>query len=347
MAEFSVVEECAAFTRLTLPLMVEHGIPTTPRNYATWYRYVSGADEGLKEAIDRMIEEGRPFTEETSEMLYRRFCADKEETATLALRENLREILGRILSNFVDMSAKSGDYETQVSSALEKLSQKPSGEEIQAIVDEIIEKTRDLGESGKEMHDRLDVASQELRDLRQEFERAKTEALVDFLTRAANRKAFEEALAAAVEESSSGGAPLSLLMIDIDRFKRFNDEYGHLVGDEVLKFTVAQIKDAVRGADLVARYGGEEFSVLLSETPLEGARTVAENIRMVFAGGRLKKVKSSDYLGQITVSVGVAQYRPKERAAEFVQRADQALYFAKENGRNRVATEADLPRSAG
>jgi diguanylate cyclase len=347
MTEPSTLEEAAAFTRLTLPLMVQHGIPTTPRNYATWYQYVAGTDEELKGAIDRIIGEEKPFTEETNEMLYRRFCADKEETATLVLRENLRDILARVLGNFVDLSARSDEYEAEVSSALGKLSEQPSPEAIRAIVDEIIDKTKDLGESGKEMQQRLNNAAEELKELKEEFERAKTEALVDFLTRVANRKAFDEALAAAVAESHSKGTPLSLLMIDIDHFKKFNDTHGHLVGDEVLKFTAAQIQEVVRGTDFVARYGGEEFSVLLPETPLDGAARVGETVREVFAQGKLKKAGSSEYLGQITVSIGVGQYRPNETAAEFVQRSDQALYLAKENGRNRVATESELLPTGG
>jgi diguanylate cyclase len=346
MAEQTVVEESAAFTRLTLPMMVQHGIPTTPRNYATWYRYVAGTDTDLKEAIDRMLEEGASFSEETCEMLYRRYCAEKDETAVLALRESMRNVLGGLLGTFGNFNEQSEEYETLVSSSLEKLSDQSSVQDIRTIVDEIIDRTKELGESGRTMQNTMKNAAEELEELKKEFERAKTEALIDFLTGAANRKAFDEKLAAAAEESAAGGKPLSLMMIDIDHFKKFNDEYGHIVGDEVLKFTAARIKEVVRETDFVARYGGEEFSVVLPETSLDTAREVAESIREVFARGRLKRAGSTTYLGQVTVSIGVGQYQPNEAATEFVQRADQTLYFAKENGRNRVATESELPGPA-
>ena len=103
-----------------------------------------------------------------------------------------------------------------------------------------------------------------------------------------------------------------------------------------------QIKENVRGRDFVARYGGEEFAVILPGTPIHGAKTVAENIRVSFSEGKLKRVKTSEYLGTISISVGAAQYRTGESVEGLVDRADQALYFAKDAGRNRVGTESDL-----
>ena len=145
-----------------------------------------------------------------------------------------------------------------------------------------------------------------------------------------------------MEDAASGTEPLSLLLIDIDHFKRFNDEYGHIVGDEVLRLVARKIKENVRGRDFVARYGGEEFAVILPGTPIHGAKTVAENIRVSFSVGKLKRVKTSEYLGTISISAGAAQYKPGESVEELVDRSDQALYHAKDAGRDRVATEADL-----
>ena len=180
--------------------------------------------------------------------------------------------------------------------------------------------------------------------IRQEMqvERAKTEATVDFLTGVANRKAFDEALTKLVGESNAASGDLCLLMIDIDHFKGFNDKYGHIVGDEVLKFVSKKIKQIVKGRDFLARYGGEEFALILPQTSLGGAKTVAENIRVFFAQARLKSTATSTKLGVITVSIGAAYYRSGEPLESFVNRFDKALYFAKNNGRNRVATETEL-----
>ena len=166
--------------------------------------------------------------------------------------------------------------------------------------------------------------------------------MLDFLTGVPNRKAFDEKLAVCIDEAISNNEDLCLLVIDIDHFKKFNDKYGHIIGDEVLKIVARNVKEIVRGRDFLARFGGEEFVVILSQTPLSGAKTVAENIRNFFNQTKLKVVSTSKDLGKVTVSIGAAIYRYDEPIKEFIDRSDQALYFAKNTGRNRVATESDV-----
>jgi diguanylate cyclase len=188
----------------------------------------------------------------------------------------------------------------------------------------------------------LKETTEELETLQKEFEQAKTASLVDFLTGVANRKAFDDTLAKCASEASTDKSDLCLLLIDIDHFKKFNDDYGHIVGDEVLKFVTKKTKEIVRGRDFLARFGGEEFVVILPQTPLSGAKTVAENIRSFFSEAKLTAVATSKKLGKVTVSIGAALYRPGEPVETFINRSDQALYFAKNSGRNCVATESDL-----
>jgi diguanylate cyclase len=150
--------------------------------------------------------------------------------------------------------------------------------------------------------------------------------------------AFEATLDKEMAKADEKERPLCILMIDIDFFKKFNDTYGHLAGDEVLKFVASSIKELVRGGDFTARFGGEEFVVLLPFTMLEGARAVGENIRSFFDRAKLKSRKGQ-LLGKVTVSIGGACMHNGETAEEFVQRADKALYYAKNNGRNMVAVD--------
>jgi len=125
-------------------------------------------------------------------------------------------------------------------------------------------------------------------------------------------------------------------MIDIDHFKRFNDIYGHQVGDEVLRAMGQTLKDVVKGQEMAARYGGEEFAVLLPEADLEQAKRVGENIRALIARKVVRRRSSGDLLGRITVSVGVAQFGHGDCAESLVERADRSLYVAKRQGRNIV-----------
>ena len=174
--------------------------------------------------------------------------------------------------------------------------------------------------------------------LRQEAEsRLEKEAQTDGLTGIANRRTFDEALAREWSSAIRDGQPLSLLFLDADHFKRYNDRYGHQEGDELLKMLALTVRGkARRPRDLAARYGGEEFVALLPDTTSERARVIAENIRQAVAG--LGAPHEDNEGGIVTVSIGVATLRPQpgDDAAALVEAADAAVYRAKEAGRNRV-----------
>jgi diguanylate cyclase len=138
------------------------------------------------------------------------------------------------------------------------------------------------------------------------------------------------------------GEPLSVLLIDIDRFKKFNDNFGHGVGDQVLRLMAKALRDGVGEKDLPARYGGEELIAVLPSTELAACEAIAERIRRSVAECQITRRSTGDVLPGITVSVGVAQFRPGESMAQLLERCDGALYLAKRTGRNRVVTETRL-----
>ena len=342
----STIKEAYKYLRLALPYMSEHGIPVIPKNYSVWYQYVSGIDNELRQTIDSMLEKKEPFSEETNEKLYWHFCAEQDEKQLRDLRDDLQQILATILREVTQLTGQTQKYELFVADSVKMLSENPSPVVVKEIVKTIIDETKTLGNFGKTAQNKLIETTDVLETLKKDFEQVKTEATVDFLTGVPNRKAFDQALTECISEASSGQNNLSLLLIDIDHFKRFNDEFGHLIGDYVLKFVVKMIKEMVKGRDFLARFGGEEFAVILPQTPIVGAETVAENIRSYFAQATLKEIATFRSLGKISVSIGVAYYRPGESPEMFITRCDRALYAAKNSGRNRVATEADnLPKA--
>jgi diguanylate cyclase len=347
MAGKKSIEELHSYVRLLLPLMSKHYVPITPKNFTVWYEYVSGENSELRKTIDAMLEKGEKFSEEQNEMLYRQFFEEKDENELRQLREDLQNILATILQEIIGMSGHTDNYEAAISRTVDKLSGNVTIQKLRNIVNEIIIETKKIGRFGKAIKKKLQETKEELETLQQEFELARIEASVDFLTGVANRKAFDETLAAITGQSESEGVDVCLLLIDIDHFKTFNDRYGHIVGDEVLKFVTKQIREMVKGRDFLARFGGEEFAVILPRTSLPGAKTVAENIRAFFAQAKLKSAATSKRLGAITVSIGAACYRPGEPLEDFINRSDQALYFAKNSGRNRVAAESDIVKAAG
>jgi diguanylate cyclase (GGDEF)-like protein/PAS domain S-box-containing protein len=176
-------------------------------------------------------------------------------------------------------------------------------------------------------------------------------ALTDALTGLANRRAFDEALAREWARTLREGSPVSLLLLDIDRFKEFNDEYGHQVGDDCLRAVAAALPGALRTTDVVARYGGEEIAAILPSTDSAGATKAAETVRAIIQDLRIPHGGNADHGGWITASVGVATAFARHGGTMnmpegLLLAADGALYKAKHGGRNRVSTAIILtPKS--
>jgi diguanylate cyclase (GGDEF)-like protein len=195
-----------------------------------------------------------------------------------------------------------------------------------------------LFESGR-LHSRLIERHRSDRARAAELEQLNA---ADALTGIANRRAFDQALDQEWRRSLRTGMELSLLLIDVDCFKLYNDTYGHVAGDHCLQ-RVAQVLagSARRAGEVAARYGGEEFAVVLPNTVLRSAITVADHIRRAVMTKELMKRSTGEHLGRITVSVGVATLRPGDTVVSLIERADTCLYAAKRAGRNRVISETD------
>jgi two-component system cell cycle response regulator len=160
-------------------------------------------------------------------------------------------------------------------------------------------------------------------------------ATTDGLTKLYNSRSFYSQLELEVDRYNRYKHPLSLLLLDIDNFKEFNDNFGHLEGDKVLVRFSQIIKSCLRTNDSAYRYGGEEFTVILPETNGDEAKTVAQRIRSSLETEKFKPIPNKN--AKITISIGVTQYFPKEELSAFIRRADKAMYLSKKNGRNRVS----------
>lgn len=197
----------------------------------------------------------------------------------------------------------------------------------------------ELGQLGRAFN----IASAALQRLYSELERRSTH---DGLTGALNRAAFDERLSEECKSADRHKRPLSLLMVDIDFFKRVNDNHGHQIGDQVLRTLVRLLNQSVRPGDVVARYGGEEFTVILPETDEENAMAMADRLRRTIDEQSFNCPAGQDF--RITISIGCACRRPHAMAPEYlVKVADAALFRAKKTGRNRVVSARELPPTRG
>ena len=166
--------------------------------------------------------------------------------------------------------------------------------------------------------------------------RLEKEAITDGLTGLFNHRHFFSRLEFEINRAIRANSPVSVLMLDVDNFKQYNDRYGHPRGDEVLRKCAAAIRDSVRGVDIAARYGGEEFTVILTDTDKNGAMVVAENIRRAIEEQRFSD-EGGDATHNVTVSIGVSSYPADTmEMKDLIKKADDALYTAKKEGKNRV-----------
>ncbi|HEY8963638.1 MAG TPA: GGDEF domain-containing protein [Alphaproteobacteria bacterium] len=325
--------------------MTKDGLPPNPSIFELWYVYESGQDAEVTRAVDIMITGGHEMTEERCIELHNRLLntALRSEEALSKAEGLVAETITNVSSAASAVKDKTTGYSTELASAAGGFAEAKTPEEMKSIAAEIMMKAKKMIEENKALETKLNQSASVMQQLREEMESVRKEAMTDALTGIANRKLFDVEFYRMVNEAHAEGKPLSLLVCDVDFFKSFNDNYGHQVGDQVLKLVARTLKDGVKGRDLPARYGGEEFVVVLPETKLESAEIVGNALREALAAKDIQNRATGERLGRITMSVGAAQLGPNERPAELIERADAALYSSKQNGRNRV-TKADPPR---
>lgn len=338
------IEQSTEFLRQAVPMMSRQAAGLHPISYALWYEYVAGNNISLRSDIDQLVQCGTVLDEKRTTELFRKHISEIDEQAA----QRVTPAFQKIMSDMSRSAAQAGDEVDQFGHVLEKwsagLSVAVAQTDVATDVDILLQHTRSVSESVVSLKRRLLESQREIEQLRQELSKARGDALSDDLSGLTNRKGFDMALAsclASAGEVEANGP--SLLLIDIDFFKRVNDSYGHLFGDRVIQAVSKILKNNVKGQDTAARYGGEEFVILLPDTPLEGARHLAEKIRTTVERLRIRRGDSHDMAAKITVSLGVASYRQGESAEEFVVRADRALYASKHEGRNRSSVAGLLP----
>lgn len=329
------------FLRMALPLMGKHNAPVNPVNFAIWYEYVSGRNQPLKDELDQVVEDGKEFTPEFAQDLFRRFVMPFDPASIEEVREQLRQVVVGAMDTIADNQLKAQNASEKLKGFSGELSRDLAIDELRGVVGQILAETRTVSDTGQNLFDRLQDTSGEIEQLRQELETVKQQAATDLLTEVLNRRAFDEGLIGAIREADETGEPLALMLLDVDNFKPVNDTHGHLIGDKVLRTVAALLKRSVKGQDKVARYGGDEFAIILPCTTADGGGSAGENIRQQAEKSRLKRARTGEFIGAVTLSIGVAQYRPGESEADLFRRTDEALYQSKELGRNRVSVAPD------
>ena len=340
-------ERTMAFAEVALGQIRSLRQTAIPRNYEIWYVYATGYNAALNKIINETLARNGKLTEADLEQIYDTYLShikttDRIDKVGARVIGEIDDVMG-LLTDALSMSSS---YDASLDGASRKLSSANTREQVQAIVEALVKSTREMRDTNKVLEERLLLSKSEIGNLQQSLEAIRAESLTDPLTGLGNRKYFDRMIEQAVQHALAGNEPLSLLMFDIDHFKSFNDSYGHLTGDQVLRLVAMSLKQTIKGQDITARYGGEEFEVVLPNTALRQALTVADHIRRAVMAKELKKKSTGEILGRVTISVGVSMLKQGDDTDSLIERADACLYAAKRNGRNRVICEADPEYSA-
>jgi diguanylate cyclase len=249
-------ERTMAFAEVALGQIRSLKQTAIPRNYEIWYVYATGYNAPLNKIINETLARSGKLTEADLEQIYDTYLShikttdriDKVGARVIGEIDDVMNVLG-------DALGMTGAYDASLLGATEQLSSAKSREQIKAIVETLLRSTGEMRETNKALEDRLTLSKNEISNLQQSLEAIRAESLTDPLTGLGNRKYFDRMIGMAVQNALASGEPLSLLLFDIDHFKSFNDSYGHLTGDQVLRLVGLSLKQTIKGQDITARYG--------------------------------------------------------------------------------------------
>ncbi len=335
-------ERTMAFAEIALGQIRALRQPATPRHFEIWYTYATGYSPSLNQMVNDLLTRNGTLSDADINKVHETYISSNRITDRIDRVGS--KVMGEIEQVMAMIGAAAGNassYTESLADVSQKLGLAADEPAVRAIVETLVQATKEMEQNNQALEALLSASKQEITALQQSLDAVRSESLTDPLTTLANRKYFDAALAKAMTDARAKGEPLSLMMTDIDHFKKFNDSYGHLTGDQVLRLVAISAKQNVKGLDIAARYGGEEFAIVLPNTVLHAAVTVADHIRCAVMTKELMKRSTGEHLGRVTISVGVAALQGNDTVQSLIERADTCLYAAKRSGRNRVVCEAD------
>ena len=330
------------YANSAIDLLKRATIPPYPQFYELLYTYATGVNPSLNSRINAIFREGDP-TVDLAERLYNEFLKAQDANERISsVSERMSHRIEAVHDAIDTAMTTANAYSGALQSATGDLDSDLDPDVIRAMAKRLLGETRRMQDANHQLEQKLEASRDDIAQLQRDLDDVRREAMLDPLTKICNRKSFDENLHKALMDASAGDAPLCLMLLDIDHFKRFNDTWGHQTGDQVLRLVAMTLKSNIKGQDTAARYGGEEFAAILPSTDLEGAMIVADNVRKAIQAKELLKRSTNEKLGRITASFGVAMFKPGDTPSSLIERADRCLYAAKHAGRNRVLGENEL-----
>ncbi len=326
-----------AVVKRLLPFLAKRGIPATPKNYRIFYDYLLYTNPSLNKTINELLDNNARFYSQLSGSLYDHFYSNealdmqakvinKAAMDFMAVSSSMEQSLEHAIS-------QTSRYKKVLNDSSKQMAAITSTDQLQSFLEDLLNETDQALTQNDAFSNRINEANNIIASLKEELKNQTTLAKVDELTKLYNRRHLNLEAPRMINHALETGLPLSVIMFDLDNFKRLNDTWGHNYGDKVLVICADTIKKSARSSDLPVRFGGEEFLLLCSGLDLMAAARVAERIRLAIANTEIT-VRGNPLT--VTISAGVAQYIVGDLLTDMIDRADKALYKAKSEGRNRV-----------
>ncbi|MEP3275068.1 MAG: diguanylate cyclase [Stappiaceae bacterium] len=342
MAQKEDFQRTIAYGESAMSYLRRNELPAFPRNYELWYTYSAGFNHALNKTINEILAEKGTVSEEEIANLYTKYLsANRLGERIEQVGDDISNEIEHIMQFIDDSQGASKSYGNSLMGAQSALKNVANAEQLRSIIKHLVTETRDSVAANNKLQDQLQESRNQIATLHETLEAIRYESLTDELTTLANRKHFEQAIERSIEQAQESKTSLSLLLTDIDHFKKFNDNFGHQTGDQVLRLVALAVKQNIKGQDTACRYGGEEFAVILPHTTMQQATSVAEHIRKAVISKELVKRSTGENLGRITISIGVSTFHSGDTPQAMIARSDAALYAAKHSGRNAVKCEDD------
>ena len=336
-------EYATAVAEKAMRSMEQNRVPPTPNNFHTWFKYSLGTSPDLKRAIDILVGNKRKFDTTTNHDLFATYVGSHAAAADTDLNNVSHQLHSVIASANQYLTVAIADNRSQIQAINDATDDRETvGPKL--LIENLLSELAKAVTRATKLEARFVESTRELDAIRDSLNKSEERAKTDALTGLPNRHALDEFFRIAQIAAMEKGEPLSVLLIDIDHFKSFNDNFGHGVGDQVLRLMANVLRERVREYDLPARYGGEELIAVLPGANLATCEAVAERIRRLVSECSITRRSTGEILPSITVSIGVGQFQLGESMADLIDRCDRALYLAKRTGRNRVVTENELDR---
>ncbi|MCZ4292636.1 GGDEF domain-containing protein [Vibrio sinaloensis] len=329
-------KKSTANLKKAVPLMMKNHVAATPANYALWYTYVDNAIPQLNRELDSVLENYGICPPAAGEQLYNNYVATRSETDMRNLRANIEILVNEVASSMTDTLSDTSEFSQLIDKSFDSLErvedESVSLEEVMTVIRQLVAESREIRHSTRFLNSQLANAAKEINQLKSQLAEVQQDALFDALTSLYNRRAFDSDIKTLCRAEQK----MCLVLADIDHFKTFNDSYGHLFGDTVIKGIARRMQLSCREGIHAYRFGGEEFALIIPNKSLRIARQFAESLRRTIEKLSVKDRRTAKSVGNITISLGVAELEPGESPDSLIERADKLLYEAKQLGRNRV-----------